>query len=551
MYVNDKNLYCSNIANLLHLTFFQNKDREKLKNILINSGLDDSKEIYKNLIDFSFLFSQTVTEEQFQRLWAGLLKSESLGKNKISAGRLKEILSKKRDQVPFYEVCNSLWLFTLLLVRALIRDGRRDVFFLSREGEFLKVLFDDVIKQLGLDSCLKSHYLLVSRRATFTPSLSSLDNERFEGFFRQYANTSIYEFLLSLNFDEEDFVKIGSLNLDLYKERIPDLKDSDIFKKLLESEIFRKLYDKKRREQKQYFLEYLESAGADFKAKDICIVDVGWKGTIQDNIYRILDWTVQGYYLGITENVSGGATSKKRALLFSVPDRSKYAPIYNQHRPIFEILLGASHGGVTSYGSAGALTEWHQIERDLYESFISKIQSEFRLRASELTDMICGSGIPIDTLEREVAAAHGRVVLTPRKLDIDFYRKLTHMENFGVFQFANYSAPELSTIQKSYNFFRFVKKPREILNSNIWPVLALHDSGLGYLQGYYKKYILFKVLYACPKIHYVFPVKIMQLFKSDPVLADCMLCLKNQRKMIVERERYIKKLKAKWRSTCQ
>lgn len=537
----DNNFGFSYVVNVLHLLFFQEKDRAKLEKTLKRVDLDDWESVYKNLICFSFLFSQTVSKNEFENLWNGL-RSKSLPNHKISTRDLKKILNKKCDTVPFYEVSNTLWFFTLQLIRAMVRNGRRDVFFLSREGEFLKVLFDDAVRQLGLDTYFNSHYLMVSRRATFAPSLSCIENETFEIFFRQYSNTSIYEFLLSLNFDEKELDVLGVLTDEGYKERIACLNKSDAFKSILESSEFRRLYDEKRNSQKNYFLSYLEAAGANFYKKDLCIVDVGWKGTIQDNLYKILGWSVQGFYLGITEAVQTDAVSKKQSLLFSVPHNSRYAPIYNQHRPIFEILLGASHGGVTSYTSDGALTQNHHIESDLYRDVISHVQHEFRQRATELTNRICGSGISIDILEREIAIAHGRAVLSPRLGDVEFYRKLTHMENFGVFEFANYSAPKLSFRQRFRNLFVLISNPSAVLHSNIWPALALHDAGLKMFQVFYKMYILLKVRFNCNN-RQLFKMSVFRsIFNSDKVVAEYKMCLKNQRNMIADRVRYIKEL---------
>ncbi len=75
--------------------------------------------------------------------------------------------------VPFPEIGISFWIFTHRLFEELNEHDVRNVFFLSKEGELLKKIFDQYQIALFGSLKIKSHYLLASRKATFIASLQS------------------------------------------------------------------------------------------------------------------------------------------------------------------------------------------------------------------------------------------------------------------------------------------------------------------------------------------------------------------------------------------
>ena len=97
-----------------------------------------------------------------------------------------------------------LTLFVKLLHQELTLKSVKEIHFFSREGQLLKTLFDLYQKQMCFKGSLKinSHYLKVSRRSTFLPSLRKLEQEKFDVLFRQYRKITIADFLRSLNLED-------------------------------------------------------------------------------------------------------------------------------------------------------------------------------------------------------------------------------------------------------------------------------------------------------------------------------------------------------------
>ena len=134
----------------------------------------------------------------------------------------------------FKEIGTSLWLFTWKLLRDVQQRQVQDVFFLSKEGEFLKKIFDLMQEELFGGGSIRSHYLMVSRKATFLPSLRPLEEEDFRRLFYQYRDISPRDFLLSLNIEEGEAASLcAEAGVD-FQTRLPDLVSQPAFRQLLE-----------------------------------------------------------------------------------------------------------------------------------------------------------------------------------------------------------------------------------------------------------------------------------------------------------------------------
>ncbi len=153
----------------------------------------------------------------------------------------------------FGEMACSLWLFIHRLFNELWRSGVRDVFFLSKEGEFLQRLF--ILYQHGLfgRELIRPHYLVASRKSTFLPSLRRLEDEDFSRLLAHYRDLSIVEFLRSLNFTSDLVERIcGQLPFEC-GARISELQTSLEFEQLLSLPLFAEEYERLRTYTAQEF----------------------------------------------------------------------------------------------------------------------------------------------------------------------------------------------------------------------------------------------------------------------------------------------------------
>lgn len=399
----------------------------------------------------------------------------------------------------YEDLAFSLYFFIDKLYDRLRRDNRRDVFFLSREGEFLKKIFDFYQSKRSVDGVLpiRSHYLMVSRKATFIASLKPLKNESFEMIFRQYVNISLYDFLSSLGFEEEIQKRIGErMQADIY-EKQADLPRSSLFKALIEDEYFQEKYESARQEQKHNFDVYLKSFGVDFDKDGMCLVDVGWKGTIQDNILMFFEEKVDilGLYLGLVAPGKQHPLNRKEGLLFTnIPYPQKNFYVYDENKSVFEVMLGASHGSADHYVMEGnnikVVTAEKQEERELYLNMIFPMQNGIFKCIEMIDDVLLNHSFDKSELDKIVAKIHARLVFLPKKSQIELFYHIYHYENFGVFEFTKFKTKDsISILEKLKSLKRIFSERRIFFQSSFWGVIALKDAGLGILIRPYGWYM--------------------------------------------------------------
>lgn len=346
----------------------------------------------------------------------------------------------------FGEIADSLMFFVGLLHRKLINNGVEQVFFLSREGQPLKRMFDLYCSRVGVR--VQSHYLEVSRRSTLLPSLASLSEEKFETLFRQYRSMSMLEFLSSIGLETYCTELSESLGLTASEaiQKVDDFPDSELFTQLKALSVFKAVYDLERLSRRAAFMQYLSLLSGGEIPANLIVVDVGWKGTIQDNLYALLCKesnssvkSVTGYYIGLVAEGAVGPNNRKNGLLFSVVDGpTPRFHVFNENRALFEILLAADHGSVASYeidanGKARAVHGSFD-EKDMLEQLVFPVQRHIFERYNQiLKAMTQGDNQQVSSLD-EVARTHARLVFRPSRSEVDWFSSVFHVENYGVFE---------------------------------------------------------------------------------------------------------------------
>lgn len=397
----------------------------------------------------------------------------------------------KVDRDSYEDISFALYQFIQKLYNKVLCKKIKHVFFLSREGEFLKKIFDlyQENRIIDAESRISTHYLMVSRKATFIASLKKLDEENFEMIFRQYINISLFDFLSSLGFEEKEQLFIGKdIGIDIYKKQ-DDLPNNEIFKTLLGSQAFQDLYEQKRIEQKNNFSAYLNSFGVDFERDEFCIVDVGWKGTIQDNIFMFFEQKrkILGLYLGLVAPGKKHPMNIKEGLVFSNIDGvTRYFDVYNANKSIFEVILGASHGSADHYlkqdNNIIVVTSERDEERELFKNVIRPMQVRIEKIFRDIDAYLINYAYDYNELVDVFADIHARLVYKPTQNQIDLFYRLYHFENFGVFEFTKFKTKDnVSLSDRFSNLKRLLIERRGFFATSFWGIIALYDAGLSFL----------------------------------------------------------------------
>ncbi len=421
------------------------------------------------------------------------------------AARVRERVATRRVQgadTVFRELSLSLYFFVQSLHARLVGKGAGDVFFLSREGQLLKRLFDryQAHGRFKGECFVKTHYFESSRRASFMPSLGPIESETFEMLFRQYRRISPAEFLLNLGLDDQ-LDRFRSLLGPGFDERSDDLPASEAFRRLIDDPGFREIYTARRHEQIHAFAQYVKSFERQGAHRTLHLVDVGWKGTIQDNIFQILTRNlpespfdeVEGFYVALLEPGRAGERNLKHGLLFdTLANHVSGYPAFNENRSLFEVLLAADHGSAKAYRidrESRAVVE-RQTSDDEIRLFYGKVQAvqvDIERQFGQLCDCLLRHRWTHAELLDMAARAHARMVFSPTRSEVDWFRTAWHLENFGVFELNTFRSQALrqsftTRVQKT---LRLLKggPPRDL---GVWPWLTLHDQTLALLPLAYK-----------------------------------------------------------------
>jgi hypothetical protein len=390
----------------------------------------------------------------------------------------------------FPELATPLFYFIEKLYAALIEQGDKHVYFLAREGQPLKRMFDMYQDKVG--GHIKSHYLEVSRRSTLLPSLASLAEENFETLFRQYRRISLFEFLSSLGL--EAWAKNIALAIGLQNGeevlREEDFPTSLTFNSIKKLQLFRELYESERIERRLAFISYLTQMSGEILPTTMVVVDVGWKGTIQDNLFALLCKNgnrrvkkLSGYYLGLVAAGAANPCNQKIGLLFSVVgDPTPKFRIFNENRTLFEVLLAADHGSIVSYettadGRASAIRGEFE-EGDMLANKVFPLQHQLFKNFYDLTSRISPSSKGCALPFRDVVRAHARMVFNPTSDERAWFLSVFHVENYGVFERSYFAKQKNKSefFQRLY-FIKNLLQRRDVGGLGFWPWSTIFEQG--------------------------------------------------------------------------
>lgn len=263
----------------------------------------------------------------------------------------RRILFDHPMQNPVNGYAGEILYFISSLYQNLIRNQEQHVFFCSREGQFIKELFDAYQERYHSDAVISSDYFYVSRKAVLMPSLKEVDAEDFGIVFRQSRELAAADFLQALGFSDDSIQEILR-DAGLQAESIlrQDRECSEM-KKLLQSSVFSRTYEDRRSGQKEQFLSYLTSLGVHLDGDRIALVDIGWRGTMQDCMRRALPEQVQieGYYLGFAGGGKNSSDHKNGLVFTDAPEKSPGFDILTYKHTFFEKIFAADHGPVIGY----------------------------------------------------------------------------------------------------------------------------------------------------------------------------------------------------------
>lgn len=379
-----------------------------------------------------------------------------------------------------------------------VKDNKIEkIYFLAREGKVFFDIYNELVKNnsMGID-LPEAKYLYVSRKSTFLPSINELTWEELNRFLIQYNSQSLNSFLNNLNVPAFEYYEYASaVGITDFDEEIADLQNNEGFKKFIEYEPVIKMFKEHQQQAKDLFEGYL-SENDMFKHENVAFVDIGWKGTIQDNIVKaFVNNTsfpkVHGFYLGLLEGSTKTFENSVKSGFFAEDKNGNYIEnVIFKNGSLFEMCTTPNHGTTIGYvkknNSVEPILKAYEVEKENYKKYFVDV---FEAIQDYLQDFLSIEPLIIEKtqyLKLYYIDQIRRYILYPTKKEAKNFVKYSHVESFGVNKVTTYEFK--GSILKDVFRWPIYKAPTRILHTvktQIWPEGVLKRSKVPFINFVY------------------------------------------------------------------
>lgn len=398
---------------------------------------------------------------------------------KIDLESLKKESKNKNDKLfnSGVDLAPLLYFFGYSIVEYAIKNKIDKVYYQTREGEtFIKI--HELIKEnnpfgVQLPEC---DTMEVSRMATFSASLKEFSIAELLRLWSQYRVQSMKALFKTLAIDIEQYKEFfGKYDINIEEDisepwfniKIQNLCADKEFTDKIQIELNRK---------KEELLKYFEQKKHIINDnKPLFVVDIGWRGTIHDNLaYIFTNKQIDGYYLTLYDfyNIQPKNTKKISYLDDEKIRNNEIACIIT----LLEWIYNPGTGSVTKYKDGEAIRKAKEEEREIVKEYIKPLQEGMFEGAKLINEYM--KYHPYEALETKkyVYELIKKIKTNPSKELVEAYYSMVFNDTFGTAEYVEKEA-KLKGIQK-YN----VIKCRNILRNEYWKEAFIIYNDIKYMN---------------------------------------------------------------------
>jgi FMN phosphatase YigB (HAD superfamily) len=328
--------------------------------------------------------------------------------------------------------------FVLFTMERAIADRVGKLYFLTREGEFFLEIYRRLVAAdvLGFAPPV-ADLLEVSRLSTFAGSLRAFSIQELMRLWSQYSVQSPRALFASLGIDTREFetpARSHGLEFDRVVEHpwqndrmIAFLTDPEV-RHRIECSIAQK---------RASLLAYLNSAGLSDAGGRFAIVDIGWRGTIQDNLAHALPaTTLHGYYLALNRFLNEQPPNAAKTAFGPDLNRgAEHADLLDFVAPI-EMICNSPNGSVTGYEIDGkrVIADRHVdvAENQVYAAWTRHFQAGVLDSVAFWGEFLRTNAYSADEIRPVAVTQWAAIIRHPPRDLAQAYFRLKHNETFGV-----------------------------------------------------------------------------------------------------------------------
>lgn len=334
--------------------------------------------------------------------------------------------------------------YALFIAERSLVDEVDRLYFFTREGEFFQRVFQAVLPsaRLANQSLPGSSLLEVSRLATFSPSLRSASIEEMMRLWSLYDSQSIFALTRSLGLDPSVLDPVcARQTIPLDEPIVQPWLDARV-KRLFQDPEFIRILSDKIASDRQAALAYFREQGLTEGRGPIGVVDIGWRGTIQDNLAIMLPGRrFFGYYLGLQRFLNPQPPNGvKRAYGPNANRDLLFSHLLDAVSPM-EMLCNSPLGSVMGYGfederpRASRLTE--PSENGRHAEVVGHFQDGVLFACRHWAPYVESHSIRSGELREMACHLWSDLIARPDRQIAEAYAALNHNDVFGVGAFVD------------------------------------------------------------------------------------------------------------------
>lgn len=370
-----------------------------------------------------------------------------------------------------------LYFFGYSIVEYAIKNKIPTVYYATREGEtFIKI--HELIKEnnpFGV-KLPESDTIEVSRMGTFSASLKEFSILELLRLWSQYREQSMKALFKTLAIDIKPYQKyMDKYDIDIEEKILCPWFDVRVQELCLDKE-FTEQVNKEIKRKREEILEYFEkSKGIVNDAKPMFMVDIGWRGTIQDNLaYIFTNKKIGGYYLTLYDfyNIQPENTYK----ISFIDDKKIRNNEVASMITLLEWIYNPGTGSVTGYKDGKAIRKAKDEETKIVKEYIKPMQDGMLEGAKVINEYMKYHPYEAEETKQYVYELIRKTKINPSKELIEAYYSMVFNDTFGTAEYVE--KDDKLTFMQKLNIF----KCRNMLRDETWKEAFIVYNNLGYMN---------------------------------------------------------------------
>lgn len=370
-----------------------------------------------------------------------------------------------------------IYFFGYSIVEYAIKNNIPKVYYQTREGEtFIKI--HELIKQnnpfgVELPEC---DTVEVSRMATFGASLKEISIPELLRLWSQYRTQSMETLFKTLAIDMNEYKQyFGKYDINPKENIFDPWFDIRVQNLFADTEFVEKVNNELKNKRNELLKYFEKQKGIKNDEKPLFLVDIGWRGTIQDNLAYIFDKKeLGGYYLTLYDFYNlQPQNSYKISFIDDVNIRNNEVA---SMITLLEWIYNPGTGSVIEYKDGEAIRKAKTKEINIVNKYIKPLQEGMFAGAKVINEYMKYHPYEAKETKKCVYDVLVKTKTKPSKALIEAYYSMVFNDTFGTAEYVEKDS-KLTRRQKM-NIF----KTRDMLRKEMWKEAFIVHNDIKYMN---------------------------------------------------------------------